>query len=312
MEKSKLVSYCLFAYNQENFIEAAVKSALAQTYSPLEIIISEDASTDKTFEIISNLINEYTGPHKIILNSNQSNLGLGQHFSKVVNTMSSGEYIVVLAGDDSSLPTHVEKAIGYIDKHPNLAMVDFYAENMDENGVSLYTTTLDFKEQYFYLNDYLSFQGIKSFAPGRIFRRGLMTNFEPINKDCPTEDSVLVLRSLLYGGFLRVNEKLVFYRQHTNNISKSLSGLSNQSIIDQYQKDVDYLFRQQKINLKDKNILLKRINLELKLRIFKYVNYKNKLHTLMGILSLKLKMKVLKSRFAKFRDFELSKSLVLD
>lgn len=312
MEKSKLVSYCLFAYNQENFIETAVKSALAQTYSPLEIIISEDASTDKTFEIISNLINEYTGPHKIIINSNQTNLGLGQHFSKVVNTLSSGEYIVALAGDDSSLPTHVEKAVTYIRKEPNLAMVDFYAENMDENASLIYTEPLNFAQQQFYLKDYVSLQNIKSFAPGRIFKRGLMTSFEPINKDCPTEDSVLVLRSLLYGGFLRVNEKLVFYRQHATNISKSLSSLSNQSIINQYIKDVDYLFVQNKITLKEKKILIKRINLELTLRRLRYVSYKNKLQTIIGLINLKLRMKIFKSQYAKYKNFSLVNKPNLD
>ena len=50
MEK-KLVSYCLFAFNQEKYINEAIKGALNQTYSPLEIIISDDCSTDLTFQI---------------------------------------------------------------------------------------------------------------------------------------------------------------------------------------------------------------------------------------------------------------------
>ena len=308
MEKLKLVSYCLFAYNQEDYIEAAVKAALAQTYSPLEIIISEDASTDKTFEVICNLVNNYNGPHKIIINSNKTNLGLGQHFSKVVNTLSSGKYIVVLAGDDISFPTHVERAVNYIIREPQLAMVDFYAENMDENGEQIFTFNLNFDKKRYYLKEYLSLQTIKSFAPGRIFKRELMTSFEPINKECPTEDSVLVFE-LFYGGFLRINEKLVFYRHHANNISKSLSKLSNQSIIDQYKKDVEYLFTQNKISLSDKNILIKRINLELKLRSLRYVSNKNKLHTVINIFILKIKMKFFESQFAKYRNFQFEKGL---
>src|SRR5690606_26421780 len=122
------------------------------------------------------------------------------------------------------------------------------------------THALQFTQQRFYLNDYLSLNPIKSFAPGRIFKKELITSFEPINSDCPTEDSVLVFRSLLYGGFIRVNEKLVNYRQHTNNISKSLSQLSNQSIVNQYKKDVNYLFMQNKISASENELLLKRLN----------------------------------------------------
>ena len=47
-----LITFALFAYNQEKYIEEAVQGAFLQTYSPLEIILSDDGSTDRTFEII--------------------------------------------------------------------------------------------------------------------------------------------------------------------------------------------------------------------------------------------------------------------
>jgi glycosyltransferase involved in cell wall biosynthesis len=45
-----LVTFALFAYNQEKYIREAVEGALAQTYEPLEIILSDDCSSDRTFE----------------------------------------------------------------------------------------------------------------------------------------------------------------------------------------------------------------------------------------------------------------------
>ena len=48
-----LITFALMAYNQEQLIEEAVAGALAQTYSPLEIILSDDCSTDRTFSIMS-------------------------------------------------------------------------------------------------------------------------------------------------------------------------------------------------------------------------------------------------------------------
>ena len=47
-----LVTFALFAYNQEEFIREAVEGAFAQTYEPLEIILSDDCSSDRTYEII--------------------------------------------------------------------------------------------------------------------------------------------------------------------------------------------------------------------------------------------------------------------
>lgn len=46
-----LVTFALFAYNQEQYIREAVEGAFSQTYKPLEIILSDDCSRDRTFEI---------------------------------------------------------------------------------------------------------------------------------------------------------------------------------------------------------------------------------------------------------------------
>ena len=46
-----LLTFAVGAYNQERFIREAVESAFAQTYSPLEIVLSDDCSRDRTFEI---------------------------------------------------------------------------------------------------------------------------------------------------------------------------------------------------------------------------------------------------------------------
>lgn len=71
-----LVSYVLTAYNVEEFIEESVKCAFSQTYENLEIILSDDCSTDNTFNIMKKMADEYDGPHKIVLNRNEKNLGI--------------------------------------------------------------------------------------------------------------------------------------------------------------------------------------------------------------------------------------------
>jgi len=110
MKERPLITFALFAFNQEQFICEAVDGAFAQTYSPLEIILSDDCSTDRTYKIMERMATDYRGPHTIILNRNEQNLNAARHINRVME-LSHGELIVVAAGDDVSLPTRTEKLV---------------------------------------------------------------------------------------------------------------------------------------------------------------------------------------------------------
>ena len=94
-----LVTMYVISYNQEKFAGAAVEAALLQDYPNLEIIISDDCSTDKTWDEILRIADHYHGPHKLILNRNTYNLGIGEHINRVLK-MASGDIIVASAADD--------------------------------------------------------------------------------------------------------------------------------------------------------------------------------------------------------------------
>lgn len=97
------VTFALFAYNQERFIREAVEGAFSQDYSPLEIILSDDCSTDKTFEIMKVMAERYEGPHQVIIRRSTINKGLLSHINSLFEIV-NGKIIVVAAGDDISLP----------------------------------------------------------------------------------------------------------------------------------------------------------------------------------------------------------------
>lgn len=96
-----LVTFALFAYNQEQYIREAIEGAFSQTYEPLEIILSDDCSSDRTFEIMKEMAAAYQGPHRVIARQSSENRGLLNHILDVAHE-SNGEYIVVAAGDDIS------------------------------------------------------------------------------------------------------------------------------------------------------------------------------------------------------------------
>ena len=90
------VSVIIMSYNQDEYIDSAIKSVINQTYKNLEIIISDNGSTDKSKEIIENHANrdsriiylDYPENNKITVRQNKA------------AQVSTGDYISLLYGDD--------------------------------------------------------------------------------------------------------------------------------------------------------------------------------------------------------------------
>lgn len=130
-EDRPLITFALFAFNQEKYIREAIEGAFAQTYEPLEIILSDDNSSDRTFEIMQEMTVAYKGPHKIILRKQEVNDGLLNHVCAVISDM-TGEIIVMAAGDDISSDDRVsEVAAAWT---PNCLGLFTACDLIDENG----------------------------------------------------------------------------------------------------------------------------------------------------------------------------------
>lgn len=116
------VTLMLISYNQEDFIVEACLSALNQNSMPIEIILSDDCSTDSTYSLMEKVVSDYKGPHAVKLRKNESNLGLVAHINKVVS-LCSGEYIVYAAGDDISVPDRVQRTMALFDNSDNHPLI---------------------------------------------------------------------------------------------------------------------------------------------------------------------------------------------
>lgn len=91
-------SFLLISYNQENYIEEALQSAFDQDYPNLEIVVCDDCSQDRTFELASRMVEAYRGPHRVILHRNERNLGIGANFQQAYE-LSTGDWLFMAAGD---------------------------------------------------------------------------------------------------------------------------------------------------------------------------------------------------------------------
>lgn len=132
-EKKPLMSLAIFTFNQEEYIEYAIEGAFLQDYDNLEIIISDDCSADNTVAVVKEYIKNYEGPHSIVLNFNEENIGTVAHTQKVAD-IATGEVLIMSAGDDISLPNRVSEISKVWQSERPAAMISNY-QLIDDQGV---------------------------------------------------------------------------------------------------------------------------------------------------------------------------------
>lgn len=250
IEERPLVSFCLFAYNQEKYIREAIEGAFSQTYSPLEIILSDDCSTDKTFEIMEEMAASYKGPHKIILNQNTQNLGgLIPHYNKVIE-MAQGEFIVVAFGDDISLPNRTDRLADRWRESNYKKFILFHSGHkyIDSNGRFLEDViTPRYSDILNDLNQLLK-QGAYAWGCTLAFPKSLFNFYGSINDGVFNEDTVMTFRASLLDGVVLISECLVEYRIGVGIGCQNNKGLSKEEKIKfkkKHAKHYYYTYNQQ-------------------------------------------------------------------
>lgn len=109
-ERHPRATFVLVTYNQEEFVAEAVQGALEQDYPNLQIIISDDSSSDGTLEVARKRIENFSGDHRILIRRTAQNLGLIPHLYEAAR-LADGELIIVAAGDDVSYSHRVSELV---------------------------------------------------------------------------------------------------------------------------------------------------------------------------------------------------------
>lgn len=227
MSDRPLLTFAVLAYNQENLIRDAIEGAFSQTYSPLEIILSDDCSADGTFGVMQQMASDYRGPHRLIVNHNPCNLGLGGHINRIME-LSSGALIVYAAGDDISLPERTSliyegweysgRSVTSI--YSDCLVIDKLGEIRSNSADSARVkgATL-FEVQRGDLREFMATWRPMVSGCTHAWSRGLFRHFGQLPAHLNQEDLVLSFRSLAIEGILYVNRPLVKYRRHDENLS---------------------------------------------------------------------------------------------
>ena len=117
-------------YNGEQYIERALRSLLEQTYPDFEIIISDNASTDRTIELIEQIVD---GDPRVLLLRNDVNRGAAWNYNRVFE-VATGEYFRWQAHDDWCEPDLLQRAVDALDADPGAILAHSWTKVVDAAG----------------------------------------------------------------------------------------------------------------------------------------------------------------------------------
>ncbi len=202
----------LIAYRQAATIDAAIDGAFAQDYPALDIVLSDDASPDDTFARMQARAADYRGSHRVRLNRNPRNLGIGAHLSHAAS-LTDAELLFVAAGDDVSLPHRVSRCVAAWEAHgrrPDL--IAGWVEDLDQAGrvhdvlrpsdLAQWQTLADWARERPYV-----------IGAAQCWTRRLLDRFGGLPEGVVAEDLVMVFRAIGSGGAITLPEPLVRYRR---------------------------------------------------------------------------------------------------
>lgn len=207
-----VVTFALLAYNQEKYIRQAIEGAFSQDYSPLEIILSDDASTDRTHEIMTEMVAAYSGPHSIIINRNSKNQGISAHLNTITRIITT-DFVVIAAGDDISLPNRTSELVAaWINSNKTAKSIHSYAYEMLEDGTATQRLRRGSKDSD--LADIAAHASKNLYVLGSThgWDMSLIRDFEPILPKVISEDVVIPARAAIKGKIHFVDKPLVKYR----------------------------------------------------------------------------------------------------
>jgi len=211
-----LVTFALFAYNQEKYIREAVEGAFAQTYQPLEIILSDDCSSDRTFEIMQEMAAGYTGPHDVRVRRSVANNGVLSHINGAVS-IARGQIVIMAAGDDISFPFRTTVTVNAFLARPET--------------MAIFTKSSELPPRLDYC-----FADLKFISPLRIalggggvgmgaaysYKRDCFNCPELLPENLYSEDRILPMRAAILGLVGFVDVSTISHRDTPDSITKKL------------------------------------------------------------------------------------------
>ena len=228
-----------------------------QTYSPLEIIVSDDCSTDGTYNILQNIKMRYSSSHHLIIHRNEKNQRIIKNLCTAMR-LAHGELIIKADGDDISLPNRVEVLVSHwlkANKEP-FCMCSAYRK-MDIHGNLLDNILVPFEGiDNRNIHDKVVGNGYFYLGAASAYRRDILDFFPEVEYETACDDAVFTVIAAMLGKLYVVPDVLLQYRVgggETTSIANYRKGMS---------KGIRYGYISQKQLLKDLEVAKESLSLD--------------------------------------------------
>jgi glycosyltransferase involved in cell wall biosynthesis len=209
------VSIGMPVYNGEGFLKEALDSILAQTFQDFELIISDNASSDRTQEICRAYAAQ---DRRIRYYRNEENLGAAWNYNRVFK-LAGGEYFKWAAHDDLCAPEYLERCVEVLDRNPAVVLCYSRTAIIDDQGrhTQYYSDGLDLRssrpdERYVGFHRRFRFFG-KCNAIFGVIRTSAL-KLTPLIGNYTSSDKILLGELALLGEFWEIPDHLFFRRDH--------------------------------------------------------------------------------------------------
>lgn len=221
IEKYK-VSFIIAAFNEELFIRDCIESCLNQTYSNIEVCVTDDGSNDNTWSILEDLA---LNPRVKISKFNR-NKGKVAAFNRSFE-MATGDYIAVIGGDDVNLPNRITAQMQHIKKSQSDLVwggFEIVDEVLNHISVSSIKTPVTVSTKSLLEKNMVTGGTI-------LMNSDLAIKVFPLPEKLKFEDWWIGYKATSLGKISYLDDVLIKYRQHANNAA----GGSDKNTLDQVQ-----------------------------------------------------------------------------
>ncbi|MBP6431258.1 MAG: glycosyltransferase family 2 protein [Ferruginibacter sp.] len=218
MPQLPLVSLIITNYNRQSTIAKAIESALQQDYGNLEVIISDNCSTDNSDEIIK----KYTNDERVKYYRNETNIGMLLNFKISFEERAKGEFITIVNSDDELVsPSFIKDCIKAVLSNDNVVLVksNFYFAYPNKNVEMNYDNYNRFYKGVIFLKE-MNLSLDFGWA-GILLKRDIINNLKIFDTGIIASDYIANFNMLLYGNVCFTNCIAYKFNVHDDNVGKN-------------------------------------------------------------------------------------------
>ena len=228
-----MVSVLMITYNHEPFIAQAIESVLAQQTSfPIELVIGEDHSQDRTLEIALDFQSRH--PDRIRVLTSETNLGAQRNFGRTFEAC-RGKYIALLEGDDYwTAPDKLQKQVDFLESHPAFVAAAHNAAVIDDAKKAQAELYSSHTSDRLTNEDFLTFNHVPTCSV--MFRRNVVARLPEWFFQVPAGDWVLHILNTRLGDMHYDPQPMACYRSHAGGMWSGMARSRQlQAVVDIYE-----------------------------------------------------------------------------